>query len=468
MAEQRARAKADAQAKKTGHARPVAVPRGAGARASHEFTGYTEVAREATVTALIGGDGLLPAAQRGRRGRGRARRDPVLRRGRRPAAPTGAGCASTRAAARRSSTVIDVQQPLPGLIAHRATVLSGEVRPGDVGAGRGRRRAAGVGVAQPLRDPPAARGAAARARRHAPRRPARSTRRAGCASTSPRRRRCRTACSATSRTRSTRCCCATSRCAGSSPTRTRRAGSAPSRCSARSTATGCASSRSATTRASCAAAPTCRAARSSAWSSCSARRRSAPACAGSRRSSASTRSATSPASTCSSSRWPSEFKAPAGRAARADQRRARPAQVGRAGAGQAARRRRCSPAPGALAAAAEDVGGVQLVRPQAPAGSAATTCARWRWTCAAGCGPAIPAVVAARLAGRRRRSGVRRRGQRRRSGGGPVARASWSAAFAPVLGARGGGKADLAQGAGGDAAKLDDAFDAVRRAISER
>ena len=34
--------------------------------------------------------------------------------------------------------------------------------------------------------------------------------------------------------------------------------------------------------------------------------------------------------------------------------------------------------------------------------------------------------------------------------------------FAPALGAKGGGKADLAQGAGGDAAKLGDAFAAVR------
>jgi alanyl-tRNA synthetase len=41
-------------------------------------------------------------------------------------------------------------------------------------------------------------------------------------------------------------------------------------------------------------------------------------------------------------------------------------------------------------------------------------------------------------------------------------------AFAPVLGARGGGKADLAQGAGGDAAKLDDAFAAVRQALASR
>jgi alanyl-tRNA synthetase len=37
-----------------------------------------------------------------------------------------------------------------------------------------------------------------------------------------------------------------------------------------------------------------------------------------------------------------------------------------------------------------------------------------------------------------------------------------------VLGARGGGKADLAQGAGGDAAKLADAFVAARAHIAER
>jgi alanyl-tRNA synthetase len=41
-------------------------------------------------------------------------------------------------------------------------------------------------------------------------------------------------------------------------------------------------------------------------------------------------------------------------------------------------------------------------------------------------------------------------------------------AFAPVLGARGGGKGDLAQGAGGDAGKLADAFAAVRAALTAR
>jgi alanyl-tRNA synthetase len=39
-------------------------------------------------------------------------------------------------------------------------------------------------------------------------------------------------------------------------------------------------------------------------------------------------------------------------------------------------------------------------------------------------------------------------------------------AFAPVLGARGGGKGDLAQGAGGDAANLTAAFAAVRTAVA--
>ena len=36
-------------------------------------------------------------------------------------------------------------------------------------------------------------------------------------------------------------------------------------------------------------------------------------------------------------------------------------------------------------------------------------------------------------------------------------------AFAPVLGARGGGKADLAQGAGGDPANLPEAFAAAKK-----
>jgi alanyl-tRNA synthetase len=40
--------------------------------------------------------------------------------------------------------------------------------------------------------------------------------------------------------------------------------------------------------------------------------------------------------------------------------------------------------------------------------------------------------------------------------------------FAPVLGARGGGKADLAQGAGGDPTKADLALDTVVRLLAQR
>jgi len=40
--------------------------------------------------------------------------------------------------------------------------------------------------------------------------------------------------------------------------------------------------------------------------------------------------------------------------------------------------------------------------------------------------------------------------------------------FAPVLGARGGGKADMAQGAGGDAGKLVEAFTAVHEQLAAR
>ena len=40
--------------------------------------------------------------------------------------------------------------------------------------------------------------------------------------------------------------------------------------------------------------------------------------------------------------------------------------------------------------------------------------------------------------------------------------------FAPALGAKGGGKADLAQGAGGEVGKLADAFAAVRAELSSR
>jgi alanyl-tRNA synthetase len=58
---------------------------------------------------------------------------------------------------------------------------------------------------------------------------------------------------------------------------------------------------------------------------------------------------------------------------------------------------------------------------------------------------------------------VNEAGQRAGIGAGELVRT-----FAPVLGAKGGGKADLAQGAGGDAGKLAEAFAAVRTLLAAR
>jgi alanyl-tRNA synthetase len=126
MAEQRARAKADAQAKKTGHV-DLSLYRTALERGAVEFTGYTEVVREATITALLGPDGVLPAAHEGDEVEVVLDATPFYAEGGGQLADWGRLVAPDA-----ELTVVDVQQPLPGLIAHRATVLSGEVRAGDL------------------------------------------------------------------------------------------------------------------------------------------------------------------------------------------------------------------------------------------------------------------------------------------------------------------------------------------------
>jgi alanyl-tRNA synthetase len=133
MAEQRARAKADAQAKKTAHS-DLSVYRAALESGAVEFTGYRELEREATVTAIIATDeaaGLLPAAGEGDEVEVVLSATPFYAEGGGQQADWGR--LSVNAPGREAElTVLDVQQPLPGLIAHRVTVLSGEVRPGDV------------------------------------------------------------------------------------------------------------------------------------------------------------------------------------------------------------------------------------------------------------------------------------------------------------------------------------------------
>ena len=130
MREQQAKAKADAQAKKTAHL-DLSVYRSALEAGSVEFTGYTEIAREATVTALVGPAGLLPAAGEGDEVEVVLDVTPFYAEGGGQEADQGR--LTVNAPGREAElVVVDVQSPLPGLIAHHATVLSGEVRPGDV------------------------------------------------------------------------------------------------------------------------------------------------------------------------------------------------------------------------------------------------------------------------------------------------------------------------------------------------
>jgi alanyl-tRNA synthetase len=130
MKHQQAMAKADARAKKTGHL-DLSLYRSALEFGVVEFTGYTEVAREATITALVGPDGLLLAAHEGDEVEVVLDATPFYAEGGGQEADWGR--LSVNAGPREAElAVLDVQSPLPGLIAHRATVLSGEVRPGDV------------------------------------------------------------------------------------------------------------------------------------------------------------------------------------------------------------------------------------------------------------------------------------------------------------------------------------------------
>ncbi|MPZ25548.1 MAG: alanine--tRNA ligase [Micromonosporaceae bacterium] len=129
MADQRSRAKADAQTRKTGHV-DLSVYRGVLADGGEvEFTGYTEVARESRVRALLSPDGVGQAAA----GEG-AVVDLVL--DATPFYAEGGGQQPDLGIVTVGGgelEVLDVQSPVPGLIVHRATVRRGQVRTGETG-----------------------------------------------------------------------------------------------------------------------------------------------------------------------------------------------------------------------------------------------------------------------------------------------------------------------------------------------
>ena len=129
MADQRSRAKADAQARKTGHLDLSAYRAVLDAGGPVEFTGYQEVSRESRVRALIGGGGTsVPVAGEGDFVELVLDVTPFYAEGGGQQADTGlinVGAGQLE--------VVDVQQPVPGLVVHKARVLRGEVRAGEAG-----------------------------------------------------------------------------------------------------------------------------------------------------------------------------------------------------------------------------------------------------------------------------------------------------------------------------------------------
>ncbi|MQS07801.1 alanine--tRNA ligase [Streptomyces alkaliphilus] len=126
MAEQRERAKADARAKKTGHADMSAYRGIADVAGATEFTGYTHTEGEATVVGLLVDGASSPAAQEGDGVEVVLDRTPFYAEG-------GGQLADTGRIRLDSGAVIevrDVQQPVPGVIVHKGVVQVGEVTVG--------------------------------------------------------------------------------------------------------------------------------------------------------------------------------------------------------------------------------------------------------------------------------------------------------------------------------------------------
>ncbi|MBM2623711.1 alanine--tRNA ligase [Actinoplanes sp. LDG1-06] len=126
MADQRARAKADAAARKTGHADLSAYRNALDLGGPVEFTGYQEVTRESRVRSLIGGGGALEVAGEGDFVELVLDTTPFYAEGGGQQADTG-----VIKVGGGQLEVVDVQQPLPGLIVHKARVIRGEVRTGE-------------------------------------------------------------------------------------------------------------------------------------------------------------------------------------------------------------------------------------------------------------------------------------------------------------------------------------------------
>ncbi|MEU7283120.1 alanine--tRNA ligase [Streptomyces sp. NPDC045431] len=127
MKEQRERAKADAQAKKTGHADVSAYRAIADTAGATEFVGYTNTEGETTVVGLLVNGVSSPAATEGDEVEVVLDRTPFYAEG-------GGQIADTGRIRLHSGAVIevrDVQQPVPGVSVHKGSVQVGEVTVGS-------------------------------------------------------------------------------------------------------------------------------------------------------------------------------------------------------------------------------------------------------------------------------------------------------------------------------------------------
>jgi alanyl-tRNA synthetase len=132
MEQQRQRAKQDSLEKKTGNADISVLAALLERSGPVDFTGYEQVAGEATVTGLLVGGASVPAAGAGTDVEVVLDRTPFYAEGGGQLADAGVIWVSGSAAGGGGEVEVrDVQSPVPGLIVHRGKVMTGEIIVGD-------------------------------------------------------------------------------------------------------------------------------------------------------------------------------------------------------------------------------------------------------------------------------------------------------------------------------------------------